>query len=563
MNSKNGMFKDQVDLNLRLEGKFWTPRKWAREAQLFLDNVYGSQWYKKWLVWDPCCGGGNLTKGRRFPNLIQSTLVQEDFEHCDNDGALQLTYDFLNNLVVPASVDAKLRQAKADGVPLVFFMNPPYATPGKTAVRWDSTKAGLTSTIVQSQMAGVYGSHQLYLQFLYRAISIAKEYDLEFIIGMFSASTYLLRRSMQSYHDWLFSRAQFIDGFVFPANEFENIKTKWAISFAVFENGWQHDDSEFEFKVKEYKEGRIQTYGSRKFYKVPEDQSAEAWVKGNGLPRTQLAPAQTTGVRFKEDKLFLTHRDALGFYAYNGFFLQERDNTYIVSSVSGSGRGVPINPDGGVWSVIATFAVIRLFTLDWLNEKDEFFLPRKAYTYEYEAWLLNALVFLMMNKQNNATGAVVDHAGDRWRLHNHFFWHSRNYCVARWPGVVAGFNDLDEQGTRYANRAYYEANNDLLPWACVQLMDKEPMLWPESIDLMETVDKYIDKIHEARVIPNSSFQSERWDAGWFQLRSMLYGYGRDAIFHKRRVLQNKLAEGVRQFGFFGKYEDQVLNQFGV
>ena len=110
----------------RMRGAFWTPLAWARRAHELLDAHLGPAWHEDFLVWDPACGGLNLTRPRAFAQLYASTLHVDEVDPAANpEAAAVFAFDFLNDPLsrLPAGLLAALRQRR----PVVLLANPPYA----------------------------------------------------------------------------------------------------------------------------------------------------------------------------------------------------------------------------------------------------------------------------------------------------------------------------------------------------------------------------------------------------------------------------------------------------
>jgi hypothetical protein len=561
MNENKGMFKDQVEVSTRREGVYWTPLDWVAEMHNFMDGLYGSEWADETLIWDPCCGGGNLTRGLNPAYMIQTTLGQKDINslggELQGEFRVRQEYDFLNDLIIPAHIDKMLKRASANKIPVLFLMNPPYVTPGKTAVRLDTSKKGATDTLVKGFMGGIYGCDQMFLQFLWRALIICREYKLQYRIGLFSATTYLLRNSFDALRDILFTNVKFRDGFVFPSNHFEAITTKWMVLFAVYErNSKTPSPIEFNWHVKDRnRDGKIETIQKRKYYRLDKNKSMINWIKAvsRGASSGDNVPCMTTGIRTKP-RVSKLPKDAFGFFTFNNMYLQERDNTYFTSSASAANRGVAILPSN-FWRFIAGFSVMRLLNKNWATEKDEIHIPN-THDRMYREWCYNALVYMLFNKQNNSSGNTVDWEGEIWRLHNHMFWMEKSHVKSMWPDL-----DFDEPKYNHkVNRPYYQENS--VPWTVLKLAEasESNMLWPESKVLLKNFLGLMDGMYRVRLSDHKIVQWRRWDAGYFQLRSMFYSCpGWDKILiPSRQSLQARLISYIDRLGFFGVYGPGVL-----
>jgi hypothetical protein len=97
-----------VPQNIReRKGAFFTPQQWVEKSQQYLADAFGEDWQDEYIIWDPCCGTGNLEVGLTNPrNIWCSTLDQSDVdiihnsieEHAKNLFKKQVfQFDFLND----------------------------------------------------------------------------------------------------------------------------------------------------------------------------------------------------------------------------------------------------------------------------------------------------------------------------------------------------------------------------------------------------------------------------------------------------------------------------------
>ena len=123
------------DAKRRKSGEFYTPTVFTDYAHKMLSEELGEDWKEKYVVWDCCWGTGNLTRDYRFKELYASTLEQAELD-CGtryNPEATKFVFDFLNddiNFMGTSSgkLPESLYKALEENKPIVFLINPPYAT---------------------------------------------------------------------------------------------------------------------------------------------------------------------------------------------------------------------------------------------------------------------------------------------------------------------------------------------------------------------------------------------------------------------------------------------------
>jgi len=123
------------------KGAYYTPLHVVDKAYDKLTETLGANWQKDYIVWDMCCGVGNLEVKHSNPrNIYMSTLDQEDIDVMKATktcvAAQRFQYDYLNDDItddgqidysLTNKVPAGLRKAIAEGKKILVLINPPYA----------------------------------------------------------------------------------------------------------------------------------------------------------------------------------------------------------------------------------------------------------------------------------------------------------------------------------------------------------------------------------------------------------------------------------------------------
>ncbi len=123
------------------KGAYYTPLNVVDKAYDKLTNILGKNWQKNYVVWDMCCGVGNLEVKHSNPRKIyMSTLDQEDVNVMKATktcvAAVRFQYDYLNDDITDLGkidysmtnkIPKSLRDAIAGGKKILVLINPPYA----------------------------------------------------------------------------------------------------------------------------------------------------------------------------------------------------------------------------------------------------------------------------------------------------------------------------------------------------------------------------------------------------------------------------------------------------
>lgn len=232
------------------KGAYYTPLAVVDKAYDKLAETLGKNWQKEYIVWDMCCGVGNLEVKHSNPrNIYMSTLDQADVDVMKATktcvAATRFQYDYLNDDIsddgkidynLTNKVPECLRKAIAEGKKILVLINPPYAeaanadnvtiTGGANA----ESKLGVSKTLVAKIMDKQgYAARELFVQFLVR---IAQEIPTA-TVAMFSKLKYVNAPNFEKFRDaW---NAKYQGGFVVHSKAFDGLKGDFPIGFLVWQ----------------------------------------------------------------------------------------------------------------------------------------------------------------------------------------------------------------------------------------------------------------------------------------------------------------------------------------
>jgi hypothetical protein len=125
-----------TDKYRRTTGAEYTPYCFVKKQNELLEKYYGENWQDEYIVYDPCCGVGNLEN--EFPKdfrrnfCFMSTLEQGDVDTCRIkyfDNAIKFDYSADNSepvFLFKGCLTTIDKIAKQSGRKLMVIMNPPY-----------------------------------------------------------------------------------------------------------------------------------------------------------------------------------------------------------------------------------------------------------------------------------------------------------------------------------------------------------------------------------------------------------------------------------------------------
>ena len=410
------------------KGAFYTPLHVVDKAYDKLDTALGKNWQKDYIVWDMCCGVGNLeVKHSNHRNIFMSTLDQADIDVMKASktcvAATRFQYDYLNDdITADGKIDyslteklpLELRQAISARKKILILINPPYAEVGTGA---DSgNKAGVANTKVANHLMHDYGkaSNELFTQFVAR---IAQEIP-QATIAMFSKLKYINAPNFEKFrHTW---SAKYLDGFIVHSKAFDGLKGNFPIGFLIWKtdqtlkNKWTIDTVTTEILDK-----KALPIGEKSFYHLPNSSYLNVWInrpKRNNLKAIPLKNAIMPAT--SKPRVDTWSDNAIGYmYCGKNDMQHAVQQTVLFSSPYGQGDGFFINPEN-LWQAAVVFSVRRLIKPTWINDRDQFLQPTNELSDEFKN---DCLIWMLFNGSNlTASANNLEWNGEQWNITNHF-----------------------------------------------------------------------------------------------------------------------------------------------
>lgn len=418
------------------KGAYYTPLNVVDKAYDKLTEVLGNNWQKEYIVWDMCCGVGNLEVKHSNPrNIYMSTLDYPDVDvmHATKTcvAASRFQYDYLNDDITDdGSIDYTLtnkipnglRKAIAEGKKILVLINPPYAE----ATNAENTGIGSTtenkSGVAKTKFAAVgmneYGkaSNELYTQFVGR---IAKEIP-NATLAMFSTLKYVIAPTLETFRQkW---NAKYLGGFIVHSKSFDGLKGDFPIGFLIWKTDMRAKQKvPFIEVITEVLDKRVTPIGEKTFHAASNHELLTNWIdrpKTNKFDIVPLKNAVVPATATKDLRGTKWSDNAIGYMLSGGNDLQHAGiQTVIFSSGYGSARGYFINPEN-VEKIAIVFSVRRLIKPTWLNDRDQFLQPTDPLQDEFKN---DCLIWMLFNGSNlTASANELEWNNKKWSIVNHF-----------------------------------------------------------------------------------------------------------------------------------------------
>jgi hypothetical protein len=393
-----------------------------------LSETLGKNWQKDYIVWDMCCGVGNLeVKHSNHRNIYMSTLDQADIDVMKATktcvAATRFQYDYLNDDIsddgkidysLTNKVPQGLRDAIAQGKKILVLINPPYAEAGTGVDK--GNKKGVSSTKISLFMDDFgYARRELFAQFLAR---IYQEIP-NATVAIFSKLKYVNAPNFEQFRDlW---NAKYLDGFIVHSKAFEGLSGNFPIGFLVWKTAKDAKKKHLIVEIAtEALDKNANAIGEKKFYNLSPDLLLTKWIdrpKPNKIEALPLKNAIVPATKTKDVRGVFWSDDAIGCLYAHASDMQNANLTALLSSGYSSPGAFFVNPDN-LWQAAIVFSVRRLIKPTWLNDRDQFLQPTGDLTDEFKN---DCLIWMLFNGSNlTASANNLEWNGKQWSIVNHF-----------------------------------------------------------------------------------------------------------------------------------------------
>jgi hypothetical protein len=274
------------------KGAYYTPLMVVDKAYDKLGETLGKNWQREYIVWDMCCGVGNLeVKHSNHRNIFMSTLDEADIHVMQATktcvAAHRFQYDYLNDDItddgkidysLTNKIPQALRDAIASGKKILVLINPPYAeatnADNVSSQIYNEAKTDVATTKVAENMGNYgYASRELFTQFLVR---ISKEIPTAHI-AMFSTMKYVNAPNFEKFRGiW---SAEYLDGFVVHSKSFEGLTGNFPIGFLIWKsNQTIKNKIEITEITTEVLNKNVEPIGVKNFYNLPNSIFLNSWL---------------------------------------------------------------------------------------------------------------------------------------------------------------------------------------------------------------------------------------------------------------------------------------------
>jgi hypothetical protein len=528
------------------KGAYYTPLNVVDKAYDKLSEALGDNWQKEYIVWDMCCGVGNLeVKHSNHRNIYMSTLDQADVDVMKAaktcPAAERFQYDYLNDDItddgkidytLTNKVPTGLRKAIKDGKKILVLINPPYAE----ATNADNTskgagsenKSGVAKTKFAQTAMDDYGkaTNELFTQFVARIYQEIPSATL----AMFSTLKYVNSSNFEKFRKvW---SAKYLGGFIVHSKSFEGLKGNFPIGFLI----WKTVPSAVQ-KIEiteistEILDKNAKPIGEKMFYNIPNNKFLNIWIKRPRANKTEVVPL-TNSVTPTTGKAWVkTWSDnAIGYMCAGTNDMQNAAKyTFLLSSVASRGHGFYVTEDN-LWKAAIVFTVQKIIAPTWINDRDQFLQPSEELS---EGFKNDCLIWMLFNDSNLTAGANnLEWNDKKWSIVNHFIPYSETDV-----GSPERF-ESDFMTSYLSDKKLSSEAEDVL--------NEGGRLWKAYFEHVDTRDI------------RDELKLNRPDVGWYQIKKALTARNEKSDFtpvsfkefeDAYKILSEKLRPQVYELGF--------------
>ncbi len=375
------------------KGAFFTPKIWVEKSQEYLAKILGQDYQEDYIIWDCAGGTGNLLSGLiNKKNLYLSTLDKSDVsivkERIKNGAKLLenhvFQFDFLNDDFFSDKTPKSLQEILKDEEKrkkLIIYINPPYAeatsakTPSGTGKNKDLVARGnLICEKYKDELNKA--NNELFAQFFMR---IYKELN-GCIMASFSTLKYLNSSNFKKFREIF--KAKFLEGFMVPADSFDNVKGQFPIGFLVWDTATPplKPTNALNLEVFDSLGGFL---GYKTFKPIVDRvKNINAWIKNydNKKAQATMGFMENPTPDFQNNN-FLCVLNRQG-TRHNNYFGLTLTNLLI----------------GAIY-----FSIRHCIKATWQNDRDQFYAPYNDTWQDDNEFKNNCLTFMLFHTQNRIT----------------------------------------------------------------------------------------------------------------------------------------------------------------
>lgn len=539
------------DVQRRASGEFYTPSSFVKYATNQFKKHLGPNWNNDYVVWDPAWGTGNLTRDNHFAKLFASTLNQSDLDQGNqyNVGAQKFIFDFLNDDIdfetqnLFGYESEKLPNELIDiltkhpETKFLFFLNPPYGTAGNANSKDRKAKSGISDSKIKLEMKAKHlkVQEQLYAQFLYRIIKMKEQLNLQNLyIGLYSPSLLITGTKYDKFRKLFLRNFKFIQGNIFQASNFADVKSNWAIDFSIWKSISSHESkvqSVFPHNVLQLNSaGEVKVKDTKLLWNTDQVESLQDYLNKNTDAKSTLTKQvlQFKSRYLTNKKIIDIPQNAIGFLINDTNNIEaSAKGVYLMSSPITRHIKTSMVTGNSLVKQMIVFASRKVVKATWINQKDEFLAPVDESSKEFSELARKSVIYSIFSPNNN----IISYRQN--------YLDSGVSCLNSW--FFMDVDEIKELAEKYNNDAIY---NDCIEYAntsaiysylqTTKLDEDDNKLLTLARNIVKETFKFRNLVNDDN--PNLSINT--WDASWNQIVQIAKEYLPDELSTFNRIFND-------------------------
>ncbi|GAA7174243.1 hypothetical protein HpCK101_23210 [Helicobacter pylori] len=375
------------------KGAFFTPKIWVEKSQEYLAKALGQDYQEDYIIWDCAGGTGNLLNGlTNKANCFLSTLDSNDVAIVKELAATNklnllenhvFQFDFLNDDFKKASKSLQeILNDKEKRKKLIIYINPPYAEAGNKA-KMSGTGEHKAKVARNNKTHETYkdflgsGANELFAQFFMR---IYKELN-GCIMASFSKLKYLNSSNFKKFREVF--KAKFLEGFMVPADSFDNVKGQFPIGFLVWDTATPPPP------LKPTNALNLEVFDSL----------------GEFLGYKTFKPMIVDRVKSINEwfEIYKDEQDYLGILVYDAPDFSHQNTNYLQNHKGTSHLHYENLTPTNLFIGAIYFSIRHCIKAAWQNDRDQFYAPYDDAFQDDSEFKSNCLIFMLFHTQNRIT----------------------------------------------------------------------------------------------------------------------------------------------------------------
>jgi len=367
------------------KGSFFTPKQWVELSQKYIADTLGENWQDEYYIWDCAAGTGNLLAGLTNKyNIWASTLDKADVDVMKDrirNGANLLEdhvfqFDFLNDDFekLPKGLLDIIKNDKKRKK-LVIYINPPYAEAAsiatKIGTKENKTNVSNSKTYDDFQSLAGTATREIFTQFFLR---IYKEIP-DCYLASFSKLKYIGATNFSKFRNYFL--AEFLNGFVVPANTFDNVSGKFPIGFLVWNLSNKTEITQVDLMA--FSKNAVSLH-NKTFYAHTNKKTIIDWLR----------------------QFYDKNGEKIGFLRMLGTDIQNNPGVFFTSKLSPNDivkKLFTIITKKNILEMCIYLSVRHCIEATWLNDRDIFLFPSNEYKTDSD-FQNNCLIYTIFHSQN-------------------------------------------------------------------------------------------------------------------------------------------------------------------